>query len=568
MNDPYEGLTLDQIFELADADYHNVEHLNGQAESSRMFTNQVQDSIKQFRKALSEIGASMTYQPPPTNGDLALAVATVFSGLTAEATVMHTQALTESTTVGGDGMEPQGKVIEDISAEVRNTYYKLDDLRFERDALLHLATEDPEHPDLTARYPKANGDYEALVKAIHHDFDEQGRTRMRSAADGYYALAASLPKIKPYQGPRIPAPESDGYGPPQWDPSWNRPGRPFTPTSTTPLDSTPTGSGAPLPPPPGHVAPELQSGGALVPPPAGLPTPTGPLPPGGSVFVPSGPVVPPVIGGRPGVIPPVRPPAAPPVPVNRGTSPAQRFGGGNRPVTRPVIGQRGAVPPTRGLPPGGRGLPGSGARGVPGGMRGGSGQPPRGTTGGRGLPGLGRGSGGRTVPTRGGLPGNGTGGRRSAQRSGRVRDTGGANRSPRGFGANRAGVRTSSAAESTPERQGRVIGRRGARTESTPAGPRRGVRGVRVPRVVHGGNETVNRPVIGSRSEAARLAAARAFGRAEEEPDTVITSQVEEENEWVDLRGTVRPVITAGGDREVEHDPGNFLTRYNLGRGR
>lgn len=77
-----------------------------------------------------------------------------------------------------------------------------------------------------------------------------------------------------------------------------------------------------------------------------------------------------------------------------------------------------------------------------------------------------------------------------------------------------------------------------------------------MPKVHHGGND-VNRPIIGRRP-------------AKKQSDEELTGRAPGElfeNEWYDTSGTVAPIIgRKKGTVDDDHDPGDFITRHNLGR--
>ena len=535
MSDNYEDLDLDQIIQIAGPDKNNAYKIREQALAVESLITQFSDSVALTRDAHSHIEGNISMDSPvPAQGtggipgllNLGAFLQSFMESLSTNAASAQTKLLVES----GDGnlpvIDPQTKSFNAIADRVETVYDELVAERETRNIALQLAAQDPEHPDLAVY--KATDPTEVAAKIRQHH-DQNARTIMVDAAGFYHTTIKGLKTPVPYQGPRVPSPNGPGTG------GWNNPGgngrhtQPGPPLNRDRPAPPPIGAPPPAPdvtlpevsPPDG---PSLQGPGPQLPvpgpgvpgPPIGTmptPPPGGAVPPG--VFVPVRPVTPPVIGARPGGMAP-RPALTPP-----------RNG-----LTRPVIGARpggmtgrGAIPPGgrgamtgRGaMPPGGRGaMTGRGA--IPPGGRGamtgrGTTPPPSGRT---QAP-------GRAVPPKGGTP------------------------VPRqGFGPS-GGTRAKPAAR---VQTGPVRGR----TVRTPT-PQSVPRGVRTPKIHHGGND-VNRPIIGRTGKARK--------RTDESTPTPPGDVFD--NEWYDVSGTVAPVLGRQKNTEDEYDPGDFVTRHNLGR--
>lgn len=552
MSEPtsYDGLSLEDIMEITAADAANSGAIKDQAHEARRLATQLSEAQKSFEHAFGRINGSIEDQAQPVAGDRLMRSA--FAGETADATKNQTVTLFWTTGAGRVGIEAQPRVFEELGHTVTSTHTAMAGIKSERDQWIDLLATDPDDPQLQAKYGPG-ADPAALKTAINADYDGQARDHMQSVANGYLALVNELPEVQVYQGPRAPGPDEsggeDGGGyrnhasggdgdTSRGDNLHSRPGPSLSRYSggTTHTTSDP-GRATPYSPvefPDYRSGPDLQSGlPQTVTPtpniPSGPAVPTGPGP--GNPFIPNPQVIPPVIGSR-----------GPTGGIRQSTSPGNNaLRPASRGLVRPVIGERigkfNTVETGRGAT----------ARATP---------PPNSSRGANR-------SASKTGGSRPVLGRSRQAGTRGAAKPAPVRLKQNSVPKPtKTFGSTRAGVRA--APRPPQETTGRVIGRRAGQQPSAPKTVVQREFG-RAPKSLHGGQDGLNRPVVrNSRAltSAPEATTKPAAARRDREPETTA-------NEWFDTSKLVPPVIR--GHRPVEdvdHDPGDFITRYNLGRNR
>lgn len=548
----YSDLNLDDILEIALADKNNSAEIDTQADAVSSLVSALEDTIRGSLDAHSHIDGNINVAEdpsavPPTvlvpgpfgfamgMGSMAIAI---MESLSTNATSQQTKALVENGMGNLPALQPQIAAFREIANETINVHGELDDMRTERNGHIRLFATKPEHPDL-AKYAIPEGATPEVAATKIRDYhNERARTRMANSSKMYVEVVEALPMPTPYEGPRMPRPQPPVTGPgnPGGNGAVTRPG-PLLTRDLPPVTDLPPPPRPEVSMPPFGERPDLQGPGAPIAPPSigHTPPPIPTAPPGGPgslpppVFVPTRPVTPPVIGNR-GVPGGGRSPFAP-----------NRTG-----LTRPVIGERpGKSNPAmspRGSNPAGRGnTPLSGRGNTPPSGRGNTPPSGRGAPGRTATPPPGRGN----TPAKGGSSGRATTGRIPP---GGIR--GGTPMPRTGTPAPRTpGVRAQPSAK--PD-TGPVRGRPQFGQRVTAAQP---PRISRAPKMHHGGND-VNRPVIG-----------RGKGTNKRRDDEVPTTVEKTESQWYDVSGTIPPVIGRKSDRvDDEHDPGDFITNHNLGR--
>lgn len=151
MHEPteFDHLTLDEIHKLTAADRDNAPGIDNQADAAQKLARKVSDSLDGIFSARSRIEGGSAESASGTDGWKA--VGKVFTGTAASTTFSHISKLTDRTSSGHQAMANQSPVFNDLATHARNSHSNMDSLRTSREAELAALQADPDRDTPAAR---------------------------------------------------------------------------------------------------------------------------------------------------------------------------------------------------------------------------------------------------------------------------------------------------------------------------------------------------------------------------------------------------------------------------------